>query len=72
MPSSADGRPEALPHSFFSVPQLLWSKFIYPNEVRVCPRFVSTPEATYKDLKAMLGKTIYVGEAVAAVVAESG
>jgi xanthine dehydrogenase molybdenum-binding subunit len=40
-------------------------------EVTFCPRLVSTPEATYKDWRVMTGRPRYVGEAVAAVAAES-
>ncbi|UCH58168.1 MAG: xanthine dehydrogenase family protein molybdopterin-binding subunit [Candidatus Bathyarchaeota archaeon] len=39
--------------------------------VRFCPRLVSTPETTYKDWRVMTGKPLYVGEAIAAVAAET-
>jgi xanthine dehydrogenase molybdenum-binding subunit len=40
-------------------------------DVRFCPRLVSTPDSTYKDWKVLTDKPRYVGEAVAAVAAES-
>ncbi len=40
-------------------------------DVTFCPRLVSTPEVTYKDWKVMSGKPSYLGEAIAAVAAES-
>jgi len=36
-----------------------------------CPRLVSTPEATYKDWHVLARKPVYVGEAIAAVAAET-
>ncbi len=36
-----------------------------------CPRLVSTPEATYKDWQILARKPVYVGEAIAAVAAET-
>jgi len=40
-------------------------------DVRFCPRLVSTPEATYKDWRVLTRKPLYVGEAIAAVAAET-
>ena len=40
-------------------------------DVRFCPRLVSTPDSTYKDWKVLTDKPRYVGEAVAAIAAES-
>jgi len=50
------------------------AKILTPEEVpdvRFCPRLVSTPEATYKDWRVLTKKPTYVGEAIAAVAAES-
>lgn len=40
-------------------------------DVRFCPRLVSTPDATYKDWRILTKKPVYVGEAIAAVAAET-
>ncbi|MCJ7574277.1 xanthine dehydrogenase family protein molybdopterin-binding subunit, partial [Candidatus Bathyarchaeota archaeon] len=40
-------------------------------DVRFCPRLVSTPEATYKDWRVLTRKPLYVGEAIAAIAAET-
>ena len=40
-------------------------------DVRFCPRLVSTPDATYKDWRVLTRKPVYVGEAIAAVAAET-
>jgi xanthine dehydrogenase molybdenum-binding subunit len=40
-------------------------------DVKFCPRLVSVPASTYKDWKVLTGKPHYVGEAIAAVAAES-
>ena len=50
------------------------AKILTPDDVpdvRFCPRLVSTPEATYKDWRILTKKPTYVGEAIAAVAAES-
>jgi xanthine dehydrogenase molybdenum-binding subunit len=40
-------------------------------DVKFCPRLVSTPASTYKDWKVLTRKPHYVGEAIAAVAAET-